>query len=100
MSTEYAADKWAQPQEVDRVSVVFGGSNVRDLMPSYEEAEQGLAALPKGGRDWIEFQQTWFYDGIPKGSMSADPVEGVDPDRAFRHLAAIQGSWEPKHEHK
>ena len=32
--------------------------------------------------------------------VKADPVEGIDANMAFRHLGCINGSFEPKHEHK
>ena len=28
------------------------------------------------------------------------PKEGVDTKKALRHVKAVLGSWEPKHEHK
>jgi hypothetical protein len=41
----------------------------------------------------------WFFSGLPKGTVFV-PHEGIDPAKAMRHLRAILGSFEPKHEHK
>jgi len=48
---------------------------------------------------WNELQSTWFYSGLPKGTDFI-AKEGIDGAVALRHLRTIQGSFEPKHEHK
>lgn len=68
-------------------------------MPPRDECETALNAMPDHGRDWIEFQRQWFYEGLP-ADTTMDLKDGIDGNAAFRHLSAIQGSFEPKHEHK
>ena len=93
-----------EPQEVDDVTLVFP-ANVSHLMPPVEVIPEEFGSAnfdhkAKRGPDlWLRFQSTWFYEGL-SGKSSVTPVEGVDPEKAFRHLSAIQGSFEPKHEYK
>lgn len=82
-----------EPKEVTGVDVAFGGS-VQKLMPSYEAIPD---EFKRGNNYWCQWQSKWFYeglDGVPK------PKDGVDGKKAMRHLAAVQRSFEPKHEHK
>jgi hypothetical protein len=92
-------DTWAAPQVVDDVTLAFPANVVADLMPTREECEAALKAMPDRGRGWREFQRQWFFHGLdPKTTVNLR--EGIDGKTAFRHLSAIQGSFEPKHEHK
>lgn len=74
--------------------MVFGGGMERLLPP--------MAAIPvdfkRGSNKWIRFQQEWFFSGLK--NHKATPKPGVDLAKAWRHLRSIQGSFEPKHEHK
>lgn len=87
-------DGFDQPQEVNDIALAFGG-DMKTLLPSY-------ATIPdefkRDRNEWVEFQRTWFFRGVKKSALTARP--DVDSEKAFRHLSAIQGSWEPKHEHK
>ena len=88
-------ERFAQPHAVDDVTLVFP-AGIKHLMPRPDEisAEMERALAP-----YIRFQQQWFYSGIPKDKMpTAKP--GIDSRAAWRHLKTIQGSFEPKHEHK
>lgn len=85
---------WDQPQEVDDLMMAFPGV-LGSLMPSPEETGPEEDQDPK----WLEFQRRWFGRGLPETTEIA-PREGIDPEKAFRHLTAIQRSYEPKHEHK
>lgn len=95
--SETATD-WSKPQPVEDVLLAFP-ARVAHLMPPREECEQALHEMPDRGRGWIEFQQRWFYEGLSPDT-EFELREGVDPATALRHLKAIQGSFEPKHEHK
>lgn len=97
MSNE-TTTRWALPQEVDDVTIAFP-ARVEHLMPSYGECGAALAEMSDRGARWLAFQMSWFADGLPE-RLSIRPREGVDPDAAFRHLYAIQASYQPKHEHK
>lgn len=83
-----------QPKAITDADVAFGGS-VRDLMPDY-------AAIPEdfrhGRTQYNRLASQWFFRGLQKSALKAK--DGIDARAAFRHLSAIQGSWEPKHEHK
>lgn len=50
------------------------------------------------GTPWNELVSNMFFSGV-KG-LKFVPQPGVDPNRAYRHVRALLGSWEPKHEHK
>ncbi len=83
------------PQDVDDVTLAFP-ADVRDLMPGYEDIPKEFKNFSKN--KWVKFQQDWFFAGL--GKVEFDPKEGIDPKKAWRHLQAIQGSCQPKHEHK
>lgn len=68
-------------------------ARVLDIMPSYE-----VAASAKVDPKWSRLFSDWFYYGLD--SLEITPREGVDVHAAKRHLAAVLGSFEPKHEHK
>lgn len=89
---------WSKPTQVDDLLLVFPGS-VAHLMPPRDECEAALDALPNAGAEWREFQRRWFFRGLPGGTIVTSKP-GIDPDDAIRHLKCIQGSFEPKHEHK
>lgn len=89
--------RWA-PQDVDDVLLAFP-AQVEHLMPPRDECEAALAALPRRGMPWRRFQSDWLARGLPP-SVRVRARPGVDLNTAFRHLAAIQGSYQPKHEHK
>lgn len=82
-----------QPTQVDDVDLAFHAS-VSHLMPKYEDIPQ---EFKRGPNKYIVFQREWFYTGL---KVMPKAKEGIDIDMAMRHLATIQGSFEPKHEHK
>jgi hypothetical protein len=96
--TQNTTDQWAGPQDVSDLTLAFPTS-VDALMPDRAFCEQALRALPDRGRKWVEIQQRWFFHGLPEDTRF-DPRKGIATPRALRHLGAIQGSFEPKHEHK
>ena len=94
-----------RPVEVSDVLLAFPAS-VKDLMP----AEDAIPAEfwhwtsrsvkdAEGPEKWVAFQGKWFYEGLPP-HITFDLKEGIDGNTAVRHLHAIQGSFEPKHEYK
>lgn len=82
-----------QPHEVDDVMLAFP-SGLRNLMPAYDDIPDDFK---KQSNPWVQFQQRWFFDGLKEIPKARD---GIDLKKALRHLKAIQGSFEPKHEHK
>lgn len=99
METENKLD-FSTPHEVSDVNMAFPARVVGILMPSYEDCTEGLKALGNHERGkWVEFQRKWFYDGLPE-TTQVHTKPGIDSEKAFRHLICVQGSFEPKHEHK
>lgn len=68
------------------------GGRALELMPKMHDIPESL------DRKWTRFMSDWFYRGL--NNLSVTPKDGIDPVKAMRHLKAIMGSWEPKHEHK
>lgn len=86
--------KWDKPQTVTALEMSFGGKMDKLLPP--------LSDIPvefKKPNKWTKIQSKWFYEGLPVGTeFSFKP--GIDGNAALRHLKTIQGSFEPKHQHK
>ncbi len=83
-----------KPKALSDLDVAFS-ANVRDLMPDYKEIPEDFR---RGRTKWNRFQSDWFYGGIDASGLIAK--DGIDRNAALRHLKAINGSFEPKHEHK
>ena len=92
------AFSWSKPIEVSDIDLAFP-ANVDHLMPEHSFCTAELDALPDSGRFWIEFQRKWFFNGLPS-TTTFNLRDGIDRSSAIRHLGAIQGSFQPKHEHK
>lgn len=82
-----------QPQEVTDLDIAFG-ANIEKLMPK---------GIPKdfyrGRTEQNDIVSKWFYNGLPKGTEFI-PKEGIDKNKALRHIKAILVSFEPSHEDK
>lgn len=83
-----------EPQDVDDVTLAFP-ADVEPLMPAYEDIPDKFKGY---GNPWVEFQKDWFFSGLHGSEFT--PRKGIDPKKATRHLKAIQGSFQPKHQHK
>lgn len=81
-----------KPKQVNKAEEVFG--RVDGLLPKYSEIPD---EFKRGGSPWCRWQQELFFNGLKEFPT---PKEGIDRDAAIRHLAAINRSFEPKHEHK
>jgi hypothetical protein len=82
------------PQKVDALSMAFGG-DMKQLLPPMSEIPDQYKSY---GNKWCVLVSNWFFRGLKKSEFV--PKEGVDRDEALRHIKAILGSFEPKHEHK
>lgn len=71
-------------------------ANVAPLMPPVEQIPEEFA-YPNN--PWNQFANNWFFHGIKEGEFP-EAKENIDLQTAFRHISAIMGSWEPKHEYK
>lgn len=84
-----------QPKEVSDALMVFPAQVVQEYMIPRED-------IPKDyphKKFYTDLQGQWFYAGLKRSELPK-PKDGIDPILALRHLQAIQGSFEPKHEHK
>lgn len=80
------------PQEVSDVDMAFGG-NAMELIPSYEKLKN-----EKIDPKWVKLFSDWFYCGLAK--LEIELNEGIDKQKALRHIKCVMKSFEPKHEHK
>lgn len=82
-----------KPINLSRADIAFGGKAMQILPP--------MAKIPSEFRSsqnqWVKWQREWFYSGLKAYPV---PKEGIDLPMAMANLAAVQGSFEPKHEHK
>lgn len=86
------------PVAVSGLEMAFP-ARVEHLMPAWADIPEEFRNETGDAVRWVKFQRDWFFRGLPKGTrFVAKP--GVDGTAAMRHLKAIQGSFEPKHEHK
>lgn len=83
-------------QDVTGLDLAFGGS-IKKLLPSYEEIPKEFKKFA-GGPKWNSVVSDWFYKGI-KGAKWI-PKEGIDTNKALKHVQACLTSFEPSHEHK
>lgn len=68
--------------------------NVSGLMPPHKDIPREFNS---DRNEWTLWQRKWFFEGL---DGTPEPKAGIDADKAMRHLATIQRSWSPKHEHK
>ncbi len=83
-----------QVQEVTDLDIVFGG-RAMELLPPYSEIPEEFR---DGRTKWNKVVSDWFFCGLKNCKWV--PKEGIDTGKALRHIKAILGSFEPKHEHK
>ena len=81
-------------QEVSDLDIAFGG-RAMELLPAYTDIPEEFR---DGRTKWNDLVSTWFFCGIKNAQWK--PKDGIDPEKAIRHIRACLGSFEPKHEHK
>ena len=81
--------------DVSDLDVAFGGK-IKELMPRMEDIPKEFKT---GRTKWNKITSRWFFAGLSKNTVFS-PKEGVDTRKALKHVSAILGSFEPKHEHK
>jgi hypothetical protein len=78
--------------EISQLDVGFGTTKG---LPAY-------ASIPdefkRGKTKWNKLFSDWFFSGLT--SFSVAPADGVDKDKALKHIRALMASFEPSHEHK
>lgn len=83
-----------KPQDISDATVAFPAS-VTHLMPAYDKVPD---EFKRGRNAWVRLMTTWFYKGLVGAKFT--PKAGIDKTKALRHISAVIGSFEPKHEHK
>lgn len=86
--------------------IMMPAENITDVELAFPA--NGVSRLPAWDRIPKEYQdqnhprcntvEVWFGMGLKMNKIV--PKKGIDQIKAFRHLKAIMGSYEPKHEHK
>lgn len=82
-----------KPIPVSRADVVFGGK-VDKILPRWSDIPD---EFKRGTSPWCAWQGAWFFKGLKRYPV---PKEGIDLGMAMANLGAVQGSFQPKHEHK
>jgi hypothetical protein len=85
------------PQEVDDATIAFPAT-VMHLMPVMEAIPEDYPRK----YEWQDFITQWFFFGWEKATtkywLYTHPE--IDGNKAIRHIRAVIGSYEPKHQHK
>jgi hypothetical protein len=85
-----------KPKNVTDFDMMFGGKAM-ELLPKYESIPNEFK-IDGTQNKWVKLTNDWFYSGLTKAEWI--PQDGIDTKKALRHIKAILGSWDPKHEHK
>lgn len=93
---------WSKPFPLSKAEVVFPAGALH-FMPKEDEIPKefwpGRGTDTKESAFWMRFQSDWFFSGL-KPSLQIDLKEGIDGPTAMAHLAAIQGTFACRHQHK
>lgn len=86
--------KRIEVKDVTDMDIISGG-NIEELLPPYDEIP---IEFKLGRTKWNKLVTDWFFNGIEIHELISK--EGIDPEKAFRHIQAIMSSFIPKHQHK
>jgi len=83
--------------EVTDTEIAFGTING---LPADKEIPEVFWSdyKDKSAGKWRKLFEDCFFLGLKE--LDLTPKEGIDPDKAWRHVRALMRSWHPKHEHK
>lgn len=87
------------PRHVADIQIAFP-AQVSHLMPEWNWDIDAQWRRGPNSACWIQFQQDWFFGKVDMTTLRVRLKAGIDGEAAFRHLAVIQRSFEPKHEAK
>lgn len=90
MNTE---TKTRLPIEVTKLDIAFGGK-VDEILPPMSEIPD---EFKHADSPWGKWQGEWFFQGL---KQLPTPKDGIDLNLAMENLSCVQGSFQPKHEHK
>lgn len=85
------------PKKLTVAQIIFP-TFITDMMPPYADIPDEFKELNRRNF-WQKLQSKWFSAGLGQSQL-LKAKEGIDRQDAIAHLEYIQGSWEPKHEHK
>lgn len=87
-----------QPTEIG--STPLADAELAKLVPAYEDIPAAFKVENRNGANpYVAFHRRWFFHGLPENTRLVGK-DGVDPEAALRHLAAINRSRAIKHQHK
>ena len=90
---ELTAEGWFPVVEVNDVDMAFPA---RKVWPDYEVIPD---KYKRRDHPYVELFSGVFFDG--KSSLFRGvPREGIDPEKAWRHLVCVFGTYGIQHEHK
>ena len=88
-----SSSKWSHPQCVTDLDIAFPCNTIGLLLPTMEEIP---LEFHTSKNPWCKIVSDLFFRG---GRLPASR-EGIDRICATRHIKAVLGSMEPRHEHK
>ena len=92
-------NKWSKPQDIDRITAVFPASVQGKLLPVRPDVpDEFRSQWHSRSHPWCGPVNDWFSNGLDTSRFVAK--EGIDAEKAWRHLGACMRSFEPKHEDK
>jgi hypothetical protein len=80
--------------EINEAELILGIAD-KKLMPKYEDIPKEFKQM---SNKWNRIFNEWFFKGAAQAEYIAK--DGVDAEKALRHIRAIMVSFDPKHEHK
>lgn len=91
-------DRWAEPTDVADVDIVFS-TRGPELTPLPDKIPDGSTWGPAR---WENLASNIFSGTIDirGGALQLVPHDGIDPEKAWRHLQVVLGTFGTKHEHK
>lgn len=85
-------DKQNTVPEITDLDAAFGTTKG---LPEYSQIPK---QFKDGSTKWNKLFSDAFYSGIK--SLKLAPKNGIDSAKAWRHIRALMGSFQPRHEHK
>lgn len=86
---------FSKPVPANKLEIAFPAHGIARLPPYNQIPAEFKTDKPVANG----FVRDLFYNGF-KGDSTCVPRDGIEAYDALSHIAAIVGSYEPKHEHK
>lgn len=67
-----------------------------ELLPPYDEIPEEFRRFP--GTKWHKLFSDWFFIGLK--SLELKPKDGIDREKALKHIKVAMSGFDSKHEHK